>query len=372
MNLSQQQRAVLTLHLVEDLGPRRFKSLIDRFGSAEKALNSSEYELKSVEQLPPKVAKNISQAKNRIDIDKEINLAEKIGARILTCFDESYPESLKNLYDCPLVLYVLGQKDINEIENIGIVGTRRPTNYGLTITSRFSKDFADIGLVTVSGLARGIDTQVHKSTVSAGGKTIAVLGNGLNKHYPPENRKLEEQISKNGALITEFPMDYPPDKMNFPRRNRIISGISKAVLVIEADIKSGALITAKYALDQGKDVFAVPGSIISEYSKGTNSLIKSGASLVQSSEDVICEIESFKKIQNKKGEAKKLSSKNENITDGSEKQILDILADNTNGIPIDYFVERLKIPSKNIALSLLNLELKGFVKALPGKAYIKT
>jgi DNA processing protein len=369
--MDAEKQSIIILNLIPEIGPKRFSNLVNRFGRAEEVLKATEYDLSCVEEIGEKLAKKISSAKNSIDADKEIELAGKLGVNIITCFDPQYPKSLKNLPDSPFVLYIKGEVKDDDLLSVAIVGTRLATNYGKSVAMKFSKDFADCGVTTVSGLARGIDTEVHKATIDAGGRTIAVLGNGLNRHYPPENKKLEEKIVKNGALVSEFPLETSPDKCNFPRRNRIISGLSLATLVVEADIKSGALITAKFCLEQGKDVFAVPGPIFSKYSNGTNYLIKSGAVPALSVQEIIEAIAPLAQwLKNK--ETSKIEAKVPGLElDGIDRQVMAVLDNNSDGVSIDSLLSKIKVSIGELSKALINLELKGFLRSLPGKVFIK-
>ncbi len=372
MNFSNEDKSIIALNLVPHLGYGQFQTLIESFGSASNILELPENEFLRAPGISQRLAKDISEIKIKNAAEKEIIDAEKIGVRILTYKDKDYPEALKNLSDFPPVIYVLGSLLKKDFFSVAIVGTRKPTPYGIAAAAFFAKDFARAGIPCISGLARGIDTEVHKSCIIEKGRTIAVLGNGLNKHYPPENKKLEEEIIKNGALISEFPLNAQPDKENFPRRNRLIAAMSLATVVIEADIKSGSLITAKHALEQGKDIFAVPGPIFSKYSKGTNSLIKSGAHLAESADDIIDEINPFKKLFNEKKKFIKKESETSFALGNSEQKILSVLENELNGTSIDGITQNLNMSSQEAASSLLGLELKGLVSSLPGKIYIKT
>ncbi len=370
MNYCEEDKAVISLNLIPYLGYGQFQKLIVNFGSAPKILEASEKEISKVEGINSKLAKAIAEAKSS-QADEEIKEAGKIGARILTYNAEEYPEPLRNIFDFPPVLYFLGNIKKENLLGIALIGTRRPTPYGVSVARVFAKTLAKNRITCVSGLARGIDSEVHKTCLEEGGRTLAVLGNGLNKHYPPENRKLEQEIIKNGCLISEFPLSAIPDKANFPRRNRIISALSLATVVLEADEKSGSLITARYAMEQGKEVFAVPGPIFSKYSKGTNSLIKNGALVAESSDDVIESLSPFQKLLSRK--EKPIIKTEDNPCFGNvESRILSILEDKTEGTSIDLITQKLGIPISETAASLLGLELKGIIRSLPGKNYIKS
>ncbi len=344
--------------------------LIGHFGSAVAVLKATAAEVRGVEEIPTDLAARIAFAARDIDVDGEIAAADKIGARIFTFIDAGYPAQLKNLSDFPSVIYVLGSIESCDALGVAVVGTRRSTPYGRTVAAQFAGAFARGGITTISGLARGIDTEVHQSSIDAGGRTIAVLGNGFNHHYPPENKHLEEKIAAHGALVTEFSLGSFPDRIHFPLRNRIISGLSCATVVVEAGIKSGALITARYAADQGKDVFAVPGPISSEYSKGPHYLLKSGARLAETPEDVIEELrasgELFPVPRRFREKAVPLES-----LDEQGKKLLALIDAEFNGVSIDYLTESCGLLSGDLAQQLLDLELKGLIRGLPGKMYVR-
>ncbi|MBN1621047.1 MAG: DNA-processing protein DprA [Endomicrobiales bacterium] len=366
-----EQRSILTLSLIYDVGPKRFQRLIEHFGSAKSALDAPKSEILYVEDINNDLAGRIVSAKDTVNVENEIELAKKLGIKIVTYIDDEYPEDLKNLYDYPPVMYIKGSLKEQDALGIAVVGTRKPTNYGRNVAMQFGKELADFNVTTISGFARGIDIEVHKATLNAEGRTIAVLGNGLNHHYPPENRKYEDKIIKQGALISEFPINFPPDKANFPRRNRIISGLALATLVIEAGIKSGALITAKYSCEQGKDVFAVPGQIYSKYSEGTHYLIKSGARLVENAGEIIEEMRPLEELVKKSKPKTVIQQKDINLLDAKDKKIMNVLDQYLDGITIDYLAKSLDIPLGELAAGLLDLELKGLIRSLPGKVYIK-
>lgn len=262
---------LLALHSINGLGPIKLKEILDRFKD-------------------PKLAWEAQSKETRKNLEPE-SYAEAIkdqGIEWFTIYDEDYPLSLKEIYDPPVVLYYKGEITAQDQSAIAVVGTRRMTGYGKAVTEQFAKDLVARGLTIVSGLARGVDSEAHWTALRTGGRTIAVLGGGLNKIYPPENRNLAEEIVKgHGALVSEFPPNNPSLPGNFPARNRIISGLAKAVLVTEAAEDSGSLITARFALEQGREVFAVPGPITSSLSKGPIDLIKAGARLVTNADEIL-------------------------------------------------------------------------------------
>lgn len=367
----QERLSIIGLHLVPEIGPHRFKNLVDRFGSAFLAISAGSSDIASVEDIPRKTALAITAAKLLEDAGREIERAEKAGVEIITCIDENYPEPFKNITGGPVVIYVKGKITPADSLSVAIVGTRRPTSYGKAAAEKFARELAMSGVTTVSGLARGIDSEAHEASIAAGGRTIAVLGNGLNRHYPPENRKLEDKIAGCGALITEFAMDVAPDRCNFPRRNRLISAFALATLVVEADEKSGALITAKFCAEQGKDVFAVPGPIFSKYSKGPHMLLRQGAHLAESANDVLEEIRPLADVF---GTAKPRTQEPADYTmdlEGVENKIMKLLENNFNGISADKLSSALDLSPAEIFPSLTTLEIKGYIRCLPGKSYVR-
>lgn len=355
--------AYLTLNLLPDIGPLRMQHLLEHFGNVEKIFTAGIAELCQVEGIGEKLAQRILSAPKEIDLEKEFKLIEKNQVKLIFWDDLNYPVGLKTLPDPPAVLYLRGELKEEDIFAVSIVGTRRATSYGKLVTEKLAKGLAEAEITVISGLARGIDTEAHQVTLSAGGRTIAVLGNGLAVHYPPENRKLEEKIINSGALLSEFPMTYPPERANFPQRNRLIAGLSFGVVVIEADIQSGALITARLALEQGKEVFAVPGSILSPYSRGTHLLIKEGAKLVEETADIIEEIQPLKERWRPRLKQEK---KEEELTH-EEKKIYEIFP--FEPVSIDFLLEHTGLSLGKISQFLLSLEMKGLIKPLAGKMY---
>jgi DNA processing protein len=281
--------ALVGLNLVPEIGSVRLKKLLEVFETPEKILGASVDALSAVEGIGEKIARDISSFKKE-DLDRELALAKKLGLKIITWVDAHYPENLKTIYDPPIVLYVKGELKAEDALSIAIVGSRRPSFYGLNAAGEFAYELAHLGITIVSGLAYGIDTQAHRGALKASGRTLAVMGSGFKHIYPPENQELAEEIANNGAVISEFPLGSRPLRQNFPRRNRVISGLSLGVLVAEAARNSGALITADFALEQGREVFALPGKIDSATSFGTNALIKQGAKLVSNVEDMLEEL----------------------------------------------------------------------------------
>ena len=276
----------LALSLTQGFGPTRIKKLIEHFGTAERVFNASLTELEAT-GIQVVSAQSIATGKSLELAQQECRKAAEAGARIISLSDPEYPSRLKEIYDPPVILFVKGSVEVLARPGIAMVGTRHPTPYGSGMAERLSTDLAARGLVIISGLARGIDTASHRGAVAAKGKTIAVLGTGIDVMYPKENTRLTEQIvAQGGALISEFPVGTFPAPQNFPIRNRIISGMSAGVLVVEAAEYSGTRITSRLALEQNRDVYAVPGNVTNKNSWGPNTLIKQGAKLVATWEDV--------------------------------------------------------------------------------------
>ncbi len=369
--MNKEQLSLVALNMVIELIPKKMISLIKYFGSAENVFKGDTKEIKQVAQVTDQTADIIKKCGDFKAAEQELILAEKNNIKIVTYIDKEYPKQLKYIYDYPSVLYMKGSYSSQDEYSVSVVGSRRPTNYGRIVTDKFCKHFVECGLTTISGLASGIDTQTHVSTLDNSGKTIAVLGNGLLDIYPKENKKLQETICQKGVVISEFPLRQRPDKINFPRRNRIVAALSKATLVVEAAIKSGSLITAELAAEFGKDVYAVPGPIYAKYSEGPNSLIKNGAYIVLKPEDIIEQTFSlFDFVKT----AKKKNLKEDKILQSGDKKsitVLKILESTITGLSLDEISAKTEIPISDLSSVLLDLELNGLIKEMPGQTYIK-
>lgn len=283
----------LALKSVPGVGNHLYKQLIERFSTPEKVFSAAEAELIAVEGVSPKLARAV-RVHRRPDaaVRAEIQRAGDLGCRIITFNDPEYPSLLRHIHDPPPYLYVRGR--LATLENgIAVVGARKASSYGMAAARRLARELSEMGWTIVSGMARGIDTSAHKGALDGAGRTVAVMGSGFAEIYPPENRVLFDRICEQGAVISEFPVQEPPNAYNFPARNRIISGMTLGTVVVEASSKSGSLITARLAAEQGREVFAVPGSIHSHTSEGTHNLLKQGAKLVTTVEDIIEEFPRF-------------------------------------------------------------------------------
>jgi len=369
----------LMLCRAEGVGAVTFGRLLNHFGGVDKALGASAAELTRVEQIGLRKAQRIARTLSRYDAEAELELAEKLGIWIVHLADERYPVLLKKIYDPPPVLYIKGSLERSDNLAVAIVGSRRCSLYGSEQASRFAHILASAGFTIVSGMARGIDTAAHQGALAAGGRTIAVQGCGLANVFPPENKKLFEQIAKSGACVSELPLRYEPLSENFPPRNRIIAGLSLGTIVIEAGLNSGALITAKLALDYNREVMAVPGKIDSPLSKGANRLIKEGAKLIESVEDVI-EVLGYIGDQLKghvsaaaEQVAAKIDTPLYNVGQikfsEAERLIFDCLG--KEPVHIDELVTQSNLSAGNINASLVSLQLKGLVRQLPGSFFVR-
>ena len=290
-------------------------------------------------------------------LDSSIENMQKNGIEIVTIFSDNYPEKLRDLPDRPLILYAKGDLSLVNKKSVAIVGTRMPSNYGRVITERFTEKLAQSGLVVVSGLCYGIDEIAHKKTLAVGGKTIAVIGSGFSNIYPASNTSLAQEIAKRGLILSEYPPSFKPKRYTFPRRNRIVAGLSDGVLIVEAGIKSGTIHTKEYALEYGKDIFAVPGNITSPKSELTNDLIKTGQAECVLSADEIIDFYGLKK-----------SAKQQAITlSFDEKAIVDALSDGEKDF--DFLSRKTKIPVNILNSCLATMEIRGLIRKLPGQSY---
>jgi DNA processing protein len=355
----------LALSFVPGVGDVGFKNLISRFHSAEAVFGASAKELGQVDGIREKAAESIKNFSDWGRVDTEIQNLKRVGFKLVSITDDGYPKNLSEIYHPPSILYFHGEFAARDELALAIVGTRAADRYGRLVTERFASELASMGITIVSGMARGIDSVAHQAALKSGGRTIAVLGSGLDVVYPPENRDLYNQISANGAVISEFPLGSDPDAVNFPKRNRIISGLSLGVLVIQASEKSGSLITASFALEQNREVLAVPGNIGSKLSRGTNTLIKRGAKLVDSVDDIVAEVDPFRRLKpielcfDIRDILEKLNK--------DEKRIFSIVKNEP--IHIDDIITQSGFEPHSVLSTLLSLELEGLITQLPGKMF---
>ena len=360
--------AILRLSLTKGIGARTYKTLVETFGSPEAIFNASRKDVEAIHGIGEKLAHAITEESRKVDIASEIKFTQEKNIQIIPFTSEQYPKYLKNIYDPPLVLYVKGSLLETDAIALAIVGARRCTYYGLSQAERFSRLLAQKGFCIVSGMARGIDTAAHRGAILAQGRTIAVLGCGLGTIYPQENIELAEKIAEYGAIISEFPMKTPPDYRNFPPRNRIISGLSLGVLVVESALNSGSLITAQWALEQGKEVFAIPGNIDNVYSRGSHKLIKEGAKLVEDINDIIQELGTIGEALNECDEPETKDTRSITLN-SQEKKIFSLLS--SSPIDIDEIIQTTGLPTSVVSSTLMILEIRKLVKQLSGKRFVK-
>lgn len=347
-------------NLVKGIGPVRLEKLLNYFGDIRTAWEARPYQLQAA-GLNDNLRDRMLKIRNQVSLE---DLTQKIvsqGIQVITWDDPAYPEQLRQITQSPFVLYIKGELVNEDDWAVAIVGTRRYSDYGRQITENISHTLARNGITIISGLARGIDGIAHQAALEAGGRTIAVLGSGVDITYPPEHRDLGEDISRQGALISDYPLGTPPDGSNFPPRNRIISGLSKAILVIEAGERSGALITATYAAEQGKDVFAVPGKITSPVSKGTNLLIKQGAHPLLESQDIL-DVLNMTLIAEQRVMRKSLPS------DPKEAVLYQAIGEEP--LHVDELCSQVNMPIEEVTSTLALMELKGMVRKTFGMKYI--
>ncbi|MCC7118854.1 MAG: DNA-protecting protein DprA [Anaerolineales bacterium] len=350
----------LGFNLIKGIGAVRLQNLIAHFGDLETAWNADQSSL-TESGLGAKLAEKIISARQAVDLDQVAAKIEAQGIRILTWADEAYPQRLREIDQPPPVLYIRGEYLPDDLFAVAIVGTRKVTAYGRQITEEIAAFLAANGMTVISGLARGVDALAHQTALKAGGRTIGILGSGVDRIYPPEHRGLAEQMLERGAIISDYAVGTPPDASNFPPRNRIISGLSLAVVVIEAAETSGALITAEFAAEQGREVFAVPGSILAPQSKGTNKLIQNGALPLLTPEDLMQALD-LTRIGAQKSARKVLPA------DETEAKVLSVLSGEP--LHVDDIRHQSGLPIEKISATLALMELKGMVRQVGGMNYV--
>ena len=357
-----EREAYVALNMMEKVGPVGVQALIECLGSASAIFGADASRLTGVNGIRADAVNAILNQKETIDWQGELDRAESMGAHIVTRIDEEYPQCLREIHDPPLALYVRGTMESRDSRSIAIVGSRRSTYYGNDTATSLAGQLAMGGFTVVSGLAQGIDTCAHRSAIDAGGRTLAVTGGGLDHIFPPSNKKLAEEISEHGALISEFSFGRRPDKTTFPMRNRIISGLSVGVIVVEAGERSGSLITANQALQQGRDVFAVPGRIDSRMSKGTNNLIKNGAAPVTCAEDVFSEYNVLFSSSVKRRSIESVGVEN---LSAEEKLIMSAVEKGERNV--DAVIRESGLKPSAVGGLLLQMEMKRVIRMLPGR-----
>ncbi|MGD8499973.1 MAG: DNA-processing protein DprA [Phycisphaerales bacterium] len=370
----------LKLIRADGVGPAIFAKLIEYFGSAGRVLGASVSELAKIAGVGFKTAERIASTRHKFDAAAELELAQKLGVWIINLDDQRYPPVLKGIYDPPPVLYVKGSLNRQDNLAISIVGSRHCSLYGQEQSSRLAHFLGSAGFTICSGMARGIDTAAHQGALSAGGRTIAVQGCGLANIFPPENKKLFELIAESGACISELPLKYEPLSVNFPPRNRIIAGLSLGTIVVEAAPRSGALITARAALDYNREVMAVPGKIDSPLSRGAHQLIKQGAKLIESVEDVMealghigGQLEDHvtaAAVKASNSIEKPLFDVSQLKLSDAEKKIYDCL--DKEPLHIEQIIAETDLTPGVVNATLISLRLKGLIKQLPGSLFVRS
>jgi len=359
--------ACIALNMLPTVGPVRLRRLLEVFKEPQQILAAKRSELRKVEGIGNEVADQISNWESTVDLVAEIGRIREFGATVITQESPSYPKSLRQIHAPPIVRYVWGDLEERDHHAIGIIGARHTTHYGMESAKKLAYQLAYAGLTVISGLARGIDTASHQGALAAKGRTIAVIGSGLAQLYPPENAALAEKIrSGNGAIVSEFSMEIEPDRQTFPMRNRIISGWSHGILVVEAGLNSGALITAAQALEQGRSVYAVPGHINAPSAMGSNRLIQQGAKLVMDASDILDDLQILLPETKPLPEA---ASRQLPPLSEEERRVYDAI--DATETSIDDIAAKTDLPSGSVSSTLLRLELKRLVKQLPGKYFVK-
>ena len=356
----------LALGRIRGVGGVSFKKITARFADPAAVFRASAAELAEIEGLHRELIHSIANFNDWAEIDKEIQRARAAGIKMIPFSDAAYPASLRAIADPPPLLYVKGELRDNDSKAVAIVGSRSASDYGRRIARDLARGLVSFGLTVVSGMARGIDGMAHESALQAGGRTLAVLGSGVDRAYPPEHETLYRRISESGAVISELPMGARPIAFNFPARNRLISGLSLGVVVVEATEKSGSLITAGLAAEQGREVFAVPGEAGASRSRGSHRLIRQGAKLVESVDDIIEEI--APQLSRRNGDDGPASARSLPENSGpAARQIFALLQETS--LQVDQVIEQSGLPASQVLQVLLDLELQGFVCQTPGKIY---
>jgi DNA processing protein len=356
--------ACIALNMIPQMGPVRLRRLLDTFGSAEKILLTRTDQLAAIDGVPRALAENISRWQEFADPTAELEKATDLGAHVITAEDDEYPSALREIHDPPIVLYVRGHLTERDRNAVAVVGSRKATHYATESAKKLSFQMAYAGLTVASGLARGIDTAAHQGALAAKGRTIAVIGSGLGELYPPENAELADRIAASGAVISEFPIDTKPDRRTFPIRNRIVTGLSFGVLVVEAGANSGALISANMAAEQGRTLYAVPGRIDAPAALGSNRLIQQGAKLVITVDDILDDLPLvFREKPDLPAAAPAVD-----LTPDQQK-ILEAIG--TEETSLDSVIATSGLTAAVVSSTLLALEIRRLVKQLPGKRFVK-
>jgi len=363
------REALVALNLVEHVGPVRVRQLLQHFGDPVAILGASRTQLLHVSGIGEETAVAIAGWERTVELGAELKRICEFGCRIVTQADGEYPDLLRQIYDPPIVLYVRGELLPKDKNSVAMVGSRMSTHYGIEVARKLAYQLAYLGVTVVSGGARGVDSAAHQGALSAKGRTIVVLGTGINLVFPPENAELYERVASNGAVLTQFPFNRPGDKQTFPIRNRLVAGMTLGTVVVEANLTSGALITANFANEYGRQVFAVPGRIDSPRSKGCHDLIKKGAKLCEGAEDILSEFEYLFPPSNKSPSAVETGILLAIELSANEQKVYDVLSAEETGI--DDVIRKSGLPASAVSVVLLSLEMKRLIRQLPGKLFVR-
>lgn len=363
------REAFVALNLIEHVGPVRVRQLLQHFGDPVSILKASRRQLLVVRGIGEDTAEAIASWEQTVGLAEELKRIEEFHCQIVTQDDSAYPEMLRQIYDPPFVLYVKGTLEPRDKNGVAIVGSRQTTHYGIEVARKFGYQLAYVGVTVVSGGARGIDTAAHQGALSAKGRTICVLGTGINIVFPPENAELFERIAASGAVISQYPFNRKADKQSFAIRNRIVAGMTLGTVVVEANMTSGALITSNFATEYGRQVFAVPGRIDSPRSKGCHDLIKKGAKLCEGAEDILSEFEYLFPASNRPPSATETGVLPALTLSENEQLVYDAL--DKEPTPMDDVIRKCGLPSSAVSVALLSLEMKRAVRQVPGKLFLR-
>lgn len=361
-------RQHLLLTLVPGVGPLLRKALLEKFHTPEEVFAASPSQLRSVRGIGPKLCEVICRVGRDAEVDTELKLCAEHGVRLLCDVLPDYPRILREIPDPPGILYVKGELKSNDAISVGIVGSRHATNYGLAQAEKIAYGLAKAGVTIVSGLARGVDAAAHKGALAAGGRTLAILGSGLLNIYPPEHVALSEEVAKQGALLSESPLNGRPLSGTFPQRNRLISGLSMGVLIIEASLRSGALITARHAMEQGRDVFALPGRVDNRMAKGCHQLIRDGARLVESADDILEELGPLPEVA-QVAPNQQVRRPAELMLNSQEQAVLNAVGFEPSSI--DEITVKCQLPVAKVLATLSALEIRRLIKRQGGNEVVR-
>lgn len=365
--------ACIAMNMIPGMGPVRMRKLLEVFETPQRVLAAGREAMRSVDGIGSEVAETVSTWEKHVDLAAELKLIEEFGAKVIIQSSPEYPAQLKEIHNPPIVLYVWGNILPEDTRAIGVVGSRQTTHYGLDSAKKLSYQLAYSGYTVVSGLARGIDTAAHQGALAAKGRTLAVMGSGLMQIYPTENKGLAAKIAETGAVLSEYPMQRVADRQTFPYRNRIVAGWGLGLLVVEAGLNSGALITANQAIEQGRTVYAVPGQIDRPTSIGSNRLIQQGAKLVLGAEDIIDDLQTLFPSLRPTSKPQPATKQSASLASPklSNDETLIVTALEAGELSLDELCASTRLPTYKISSTLLGLELKRLVQALPGQRYVK-